>query len=45
MVPCKQYRTLLTVEDTYCNPNGNKNVPLTGTNGQQFSPLLWDDEM
>jgi hypothetical protein len=45
MVPCKQYTSLNMVEDTYCNPWGNNNVALAGTNGQQFSPLLWDDKM
>lgn len=45
MIPCKQYTSLNMVEDTYCNPWGNNNVALAGTNGQQFSPLLWDDKM
>lgn len=34
MIPCKQYISLNKVEDTYCNPWGNSNVALAGTNGQ-----------
>jgi hypothetical protein len=36
MIPCKQYVTLVSVEDTFCNPWGTSNIALAGTNGQQF---------
>jgi hypothetical protein len=41
MVPCKTFTGLYSVEAGYCNPNAF-NMPLMGTNGQQFSPLLAD---
>ena len=42
MIPCKQYTSLIATTDTYCNPY-SMNYPVGGTNGNQFSPLLFDD--
>jgi hypothetical protein len=42
MVPCKTFTGLYTVENGYCNPYAFS-MPLMGTNGQQFSPLLVND--
>jgi hypothetical protein len=41
MVPCKTFTGLYTVKKGYCNPYATS-MPLMGTNGQQFSPLLAD---
>lgn len=39
MVPCKQFLTLTTTENTYCNPY-SVSYPVGGTSGNQFQPLL-----
>jgi len=43
VIPCKQYATLLTVTDTLCNPWASE-ISVAGTTGQQFSPMLWDED-
>jgi len=43
MIPCKQYTTLLTVTDSICDP-WETEFSVAGTTGQQFSPLLWDED-